>query len=166
MIRRALIVAAFAALPGAGHALSCLPHDVAAVFHQVHGSPDIYIGAYGKLTFDSERLPVVDWEHQETTPPQTAVPARLRGHALSADGFKIPFDRRVMLHVQCAGPWCAQPVSGAMYMGFLKSGQSGYSLTIGPCGGDAFADPDAASLETARQCFAGGPCVPNTDFPQ
>lgn len=149
--------------PAPASALSCVPHDAAATFQRIHGAPDIYIGVTGTLTFDEDRLPVVDRDNQETTPPETPIPARMTGHSLSAEGFETPFDRRIMLKVQCAGPWCAGVSSGTRYMGFLKAEDGGYSLTIGPCGGDAFAAPTPAMMETVRQCFAGGSCVPNND---
>ncbi|QIE45446.1 hypothetical protein G5B38_07885 [Pseudohalocynthiibacter aestuariivivens] len=149
-----------ALIPIEASALSCTPHDPATTFQRIHAAPEIYIGVVGTLVFDEERLPSTDWEHQETTPPETLLSARLTGHSLSIEGFETPFDQHITLKIQCAGPWCASAVSGEQYLGFLQSGDDGYSLTIGPCGGDAFSEPTGATLETVRQCFAGGACVP------
>ncbi len=165
MIRHTLIVLSLM-IGGPAAALSCLPHDVATTFKRVQASPDIYVGILGTLTFDESRLPVVDMQNQQDTPPVTRIPAQISGHTLSAEGFVTPFERNILLNVQCAGPWCAQPHSGIEYMGFMRSDGGRYSLSIGPCGGDAFGKPTRAMRETVRECFAGGECRPSAGYPQ
>ncbi|RKF13842.1 hypothetical protein D6850_11625 [Roseovarius spongiae] len=165
MIPRILLCLSLLA-PVPASALSCLPHDVAATFQRVNDAEEVYVGVLGTLTFDESRLPVVDMEQQQNIPPETKIPARIKGHTLSAEGFVTAFARDVTLNVQCAGPWCAKPQSGTLYLGFLRKENGDYSLSINPCGGDAFADPNRVMRETVRRCFAGGECEPAAEFPQ
>ena len=161
------------------HALSCLPHDVARTYEQAAQSDDTYIVVHGILTFDKTHLPKTDWQNQHKTPPNTLIPARLEGKALTQDGFVARFDRSITLNVQCLGPWCANAKSGTHYLAFLRKtgGPSGtgetrqstsrsrYRLDINACGGMGFAAPSAQTLETVVTCFRGGSCKPQRPRP-
>ncbi|WP_246175770.1 hypothetical protein [Roseovarius bejariae] len=175
-----LAVLSLCSLPFApAHALSCLPHDVARTYEQAAQSDDTYIVVHGTLTFDESRLPKTDWQNQQKTPPNTLIPARLEGQALTRKGFVAPFTRPITFNVQCLGPWCASAESGTPYLAFLRrtDGQSGagtsgssdtgnsYQLDINACGGMGFAEPSEQALETVVQCFRGGPCKPQHPRP-
>ena len=141
-------------------ALSCLPQDVARVYEQAASSEDTYTVVHGTLTFDETRLPKTDWQNQQKTPPDTLIPARLKGKALTRRGFNAGFNRPITFNVQCLGPWCASAKSGTPYLAFLRKTDSDYHLDINACGGMGFAEPSEKALETVVQCFRGGPCKP------
>jgi hypothetical protein len=160
-------------------ALSCLPHDAARVYARAAGSEDTYIVVHGTLTFDESRLPKTDWHNQHKTPPNTLIPARLEGKALTPEGFVAPFNRPITFNVQCLGPWCASAESDTDYLAFLRrtdgqpgNGTSGhsdfadrYQLDVNACGGMGFANPSGHTLETVVACFRGGPCKPHRPQP-
>jgi hypothetical protein len=111
-------------------ALSCLPHDVARTYEQAARSEETFIVVHGTLTFDESRIPETDWQLQHKTPPNTLIPARLKGKALTRQGFEAPFNRPITFNLQCLGPWCASADSGTSYLAFLRktdrpSGNSG-----------------------------------------
>ena len=161
------------------HALSCLPHDVARTYEQAAKSDKTYIVVHGTLTFDESRLPKTDWQNQQKTPPNTLIPAQLKGKALTRNGFVARFNRPITFNVQCLGPWCASAESGTAYLAFLRrtgtpsgSGETGqsasggsYQLDINACGGMGFAAPSGQALETVVECFRGGPCKPQDQRP-
>ena len=147
-------------LAGPATALSCLPHDAAATYQRLDAAEDAYVAVHGTLDFDAAALPQTDWADQRATPPETRIPARLRGKALGQDGFTHSFDAAVTLVVKCFGPWCAQPPVGAEVVAFVQQDAEGPVLTVDPCGGDAFFDPAPEVLETVKQCFKGGACAP------
>lgn len=117
---------------------------------------------HGTLTFDETRLPKTDWQNQPKTPPNTLIPARIDGKALTRQGFNAQFNRPITFNVQCLGPWCANAKSGTRYLAFLRqtdgpsgAGETGrsasdssYQLDINACGGMGFAAPSAQALET------------------
>ena len=163
MIRARLLAPAVAltlamAPAGPALALSCVPHDVADVYTQAAEAEEAYIVVHGRLHFDGSRLPETDLSNQQAIPPETRIPARITGKALSRNGFDMAFDRRIMLNVQCFGPWCAGAVPDTECLAFLRKTASGYRLSVTPCGGFGFAKPSAAMLDTVIGCFRGAPC--------
>ncbi|WP_138934886.1 hypothetical protein [Roseovarius arcticus] len=160
MIPRTVYAAiASVALAGPAAALSCLPHDLATTFKRIDAAPETYVAIHGTLDFDEAKLPKVDIDNQQATPPETKIPARLRGEALGRIGFNRPFDGPVMLNVQCVGPWCANPAAGGTVLAFVQQDAEGFSLTLNPCGGDAFFAPAPELLDTAHRCFTGSACA-------
>lgn len=141
-------------------ALTCLPPDVVRAYHYAAEAEGAYIVVHGRLVFDEKRLPQVDWDRQQDTPPDTLIPARLTGHALSLEGFKTRFSRRITINAQCFGPWCAGAVSGAESLTLLERTESGYVLRLDPCGGMGFAEPSQGNLEQVVQCLRGKACEP------
>ena len=139
-------------------ALTCLPPDVVRAYRHAAEAEEAYVVVYGRLAFDEKRLPQVDWNKQHKTPPDTLIPARISGHALSLEGFKTRFSRRVTLNAQCFGPWCANVKSGADYLAFLEQTRNGYVLTLDPCGGMGFPEPSREDLEQVVRCLRGGAC--------
>jgi len=162
VIRALAGLALLAAMAGPALALSCLPQDIARTYAEADQADETYIVVRGVLAFDETALPVPDMSRQHEIPPDTEIPAHLTGHALMQDGFTKPFDRPIMLNVQCFGPWCAGATSGIAYLGFLEQRDEGYSLTVTPCGGFGFPEPSDRTLEQVQSCFRGGPCAPDS----
>lgn len=157
---RALVLALLAGLGAPAFALSCLPHDIARSYDEAARAEEAYIVVHGVLEFDASALPKVDMSRQHEVPPDTLIPARMTGKALSHDGFVMDFDRAITLNAQCFGPWCAGAVPGTEYLAFLERRADGYRLTINPCGGFGFPEPSPETLERVQECFDGGPCDP------
>lgn len=164
MKRAALLLALFLCLPVSAQALSCIAPDPVADYIAADQSPDLWVLVTGRLTFDETRLPKTDWAQQDRTPPETAIPARLRGHSLGPDGFATGFDRSVTLRVTCAGPWCGGARSGERYLAFLRKAPEGFVLFAHACPTMLYARPDDALLERMHSCFRGGPCTPQSNF--
>ena len=99
--------------------------------------------------------------NQQNTPDQVRIPARISGEALGQVGFNRPITGDLTLIAKCFGPWCAQPVAGAKVLAFVRQDAQGVSLSVDPCGGDAFFDPAPAMLDKAHRCFIGGECTPD-----
>lgn len=138
-------------------ALSCLPPDVARTYAHAAEAEAPYIVVHGTLSFDADLLPDTDMRDQRK-PPHTLIPARMTGQALTRSGFNLDIDREITLDVQCFGPWCAGAVPGVDHLGFLERRETGYVLTLDPCGGMAHPEPTAAMLDTVQRCFRDGGC--------
>jgi hypothetical protein len=162
LIRALAGLALLAASAGPVLALSCLPQDIARTYAEAAQADETYIVVRGVLIFDETALPVPDMSRQHKIPPNTEIPARLTGQALTPEGFTLPFDRAITLNVQCFGPWCAGATSGIAYLGFLEQRDEGYSLTVTPCGGFGFPNPSDRTLERVQTCIRGGPCTPDS----
>lgn len=141
-------------------ALSCLPHDVAATYHEAADSDDRFMIVLGEMRFDESLLPKTDLANQNDTPPDTRVPARLKGQALTHSGFLHPYDEEIVLNAQCFGPWCAGAVSGMRYLAFVNLDRDRPEVTVTPCGGFAFGAPSADLEKQVLQCHNGGTCEP------
>ena len=158
-MRRFLLLALAVTLPAPALALSCMPHDPARTFQRIDAAPETYIALHGTLTFDESLLPEVDMSNQQATPPETRIPARIAGKALGKDGYTVPFEGALTLISKCFGPWCAQPPSGETVLAFIRQNEAGPTLSVDPCGGDAFFAPSPEKLETIRACFSGDECA-------
>jgi len=141
-------------------ALSCLPHDVAATYHEAAESDDRYMIVLGEMQFDERLLPKTDLANQMDTPPDTRIPARLKGQALTRGGFLHPYDEEIVLNAQCFGPWCAGAVSGMRYLAFINLDRDTPEVTVTPCGGFAFGEPTPEMEKQVLQCRNGGTCEP------
>jgi hypothetical protein len=162
----ACIATASLVLPGPAAALSCMPHDLATTFQRIDSAPETYVALHGALDFDTSQLPEIDMTNQQAIPPETRIPARLRGEALGQIGFTRPFDGPVTLIVKCFGPWCAQPPAGGDVLAFVRQDTGGFTLTLDPCGGDAFFAPASEMQDKAHRCFTGRACAPDQPDPQ
>lgn len=143
----------------ASAALSCLPHDVSAVYQDAADSKDRYMVVVGKMVFDERQLPTTDMSDQNR-PPDTRIPAQLKGLALSRSGFRHPYDEKITLNVQCFGPWCASAKSGSTYLAFVNLDADIPEVEVAPCGGYAFAAPTKTMKQQVIDCRNGGECVP------
>ena len=152
------LVAALTAGPAL--ALSCLASDVVRTYQQAAEADETYIVVYGALSFDEDKLPIVDYSNQMDTPPDTLIPARINGKSLTLGGFNADFDRPITLNAKCFGPWCAMPSSGTPYLAFLERTDEGYLLALDPCGGNGFYQPSEAIRNKVAVCFQGGACTP------
>ena len=128
-------------------------------FVQADEAEDIWIVVEGRLSFDPARLPVQDLSRQDA-PPETDIPARLKGRSLSPEGFVRPFARDVTLRVLCFGPWCGGAGDGEDYIAFLKRDGAGYIAFADPCGNRLYPEPTEAMRKALAQCMRGGPCEP------
>ncbi|MGP6088468.1 hypothetical protein [Antarctobacter jejuensis] len=155
-MRWLIIAACLLATPALS--LSCLPADPVRDFKAAEKSPLRWGVAVGRLDFSEGKLPKVDWDQQQNVPPQTDLRAQMVGYALDANGFKTPFQANVTLRVLCAGPWCAQPKSGARYLAFIKHENGKRILQADPCGSWLYVNPTRRMLNRIHTCYAGGPC--------
>lgn len=140
-------------------ALSCLPPDPVRTFLEVDAAPERWGAVFGRLDFDTSAVPQPTGD--DTLPPSdTWLRAHLVGTTLDADGWTKPFQGNIELDVQCVGPWCARPVSGATYLLFLKREPGRHIAIIDPCGTYSVQNPAREVLDSLYQCFADGPCEP------
>ncbi len=139
-------------------ALSCIRPDVANTYERAVETEEIYVVVHGTLTFDQTRVPDNDLSNQNR--PDTLIPARLKGVSLSRDGFVTPFDRIISVFLQCFGPWCGGATSGAEYLSFLERTETGYVMTIDPCGSWIFPEPTKVQLDLTISCMRGERCTP------
>ncbi|SIS85453.1 hypothetical protein SAMN05421759_104324 [Roseivivax lentus] len=158
---RAAILAACLTLTAApALALSCLPADIARDYQRAEEDDAAWIVVTGKLTFDEARLPEVDMDRQQETPPETDIPARIAGGSLGPEGFTRTFTRDITLRVLCFGPWCGSAQSGGDVLAFLKQEGADFVAMASPCPGMLYPDPTPEMLETVTRCFNGGRCTP------
>ena len=157
---RLALALALGLMAGPALALSCLPPDVARTYQQADEAEAAYVVVLGRLSFDESKLPVVDMARQQDTPPVTLIPARISGKALSRSGFVTEFDQEITLNARCFGPWCAGASSGTEYLAFLERTDGGYVLSLDPCGGFGFPQPQAEMVAQAVACFRGESCEP------
>lgn len=157
-MKRILLPLVLSLAAGPALSLSCLPADVVTSFNDAAASEQSYIVVHGRLEFDESKLPEVDINQQDETPPQTDIPARLVGKSLSKAGFKTDFDRPITLRAMCLGPWCGRATSGTEYLSFVQMTEDGYMLAITPCGGFEFAEPTKSMLNAVTSCFKGQTC--------
>lgn len=157
-MRIPVLSALFSLLASTAFALSCMPHDVAQVYREAAESDTRYFVVLGILTFDKHKLPETDWDNQAQTPPDTRIPARIKGTSLGAGGFQKAFEGQITLNAQCFGPWCSSAISGAQYLAFVNA--DSLELVVTPCGGYGFANPTQETIERLLRCHRGGACKP------
>lgn len=138
--------------------LSCLPPDVARSFKDAAEAEQAYVVVHGTLSFDEALLP--ESAQQDQNPPNVEIPARLTGKSLSNSGFTTDFDRPITLRAVCFGPWCGRTAAGGEHLAFVEQTESGYVLTLTPCGDYSFAEPTPAMVKKAAACFKGRNCTP------
>lgn len=154
-----LLCALLLALPAPAKALSCMPYGITNAYLDAAAAKDSYVPVIGRLDFDMERLPNVDWNNQQSVSQTTLIPATFKGEALSISGISQSFATDVVLEIECAGPWCPSPRPGQM-LGFLRKTTHSYVLTVGPCDGFHFGDPNEAMVGSLNDCLRGRACVP------
>ena len=151
-------------LPVQALALSCMPYGVTDAYLDAAESTETYLVVLGQLTFDEARLPTVDFNNQDATPPLTRIKGSISGVQLGRKGQRAAFTQDIDLHVQCFGPWCSQPSRGQA-LAFLEKTPEGYVLATDPCGGFLFNKPTREQIQAVQQCLDGGTCE-ESDFPE
>lgn len=139
--------------------LSCLPPDPVRDYQAADTADTRWGIAVGRLDFDENRLPKVDWKRQDAVPPQTDLRATMVGHALDPSGYNTVFQANVTLRVLCFGPWCAAPKSGARYLAFIKHENGKRVVQADPCGNWLYINPRREDLDRVHKCLVGGPCA-------
>ena len=144
-------------LPLPALALSCLRPSVERSYAQYDAASEVYVVVHGRLTLNERKLP--KGMTQDPPPPaMTLVPARIRGSALSKEGFVLPFDQKLTLEVSCLGPWCGGVGNGTDILAFIRKDAEGYAIEVSPCGGAIYSEPNKQMLQEARQCLQSGNC--------
>lgn len=153
----ALIVLIFPTAPV--HALSCMPYSPVQAFLDAQASPDRYIIVHGRIELNPADLPEGGIRNLEKLQPDNFLPASVTGFSLTGSGYNARFVRQIRVNAQCYASWCASLRPGMEYLVFLKK-ENGYLLEINPCGGMAFAEPDAVMLNKIHECLLGEECLP------
>ena len=126
-------------LPVEALALSCLQPSVERSYARYDTAEEAYVVVHGRLTLNERKLP--EGMTQDPPPPaMTKVPARLRGFALSKEGFVLPSKQKLTLEVACLGPWCGGAKNGSDVLAFVRKDDDGYAIEVSPCGGAIFPD--------------------------
>lgn len=155
---RVLSVLVFLA-PVPAFALSCLPHGVTDAYLKAAAAEEGYVPVLGRLDFDADLVPKVDWDKQAEVQALTLIPAMFKGEALTVRGIERAFETDVVLEVQCFGPWCPQPQPGEI-LGFLRRTSLSYVLHTNACGGFLFGQPTDKQVKQVKNCLAGRDCQP------
>ncbi len=150
--RAAVAIATWLACPGQALALSCVAPDPIQSFARAADASEPHIVVHGDFAFDAAAMPRGD---VSDPPASAAVTARFTGMGLTSDGFTTPLSIPVTLDVVCQLTWCGGLARGTAQLAFLERRDDGFHLTLNPCPGNAFADPDAATLETIVACMTG-----------
>ncbi|MDA5092763.1 hypothetical protein O2N63_01515 [Aliiroseovarius sp. KMU-50] len=158
---RAFLALIFSLLAAPAIALSCMPYNAVQAFLDADEAAAPYLIVLGRLTFDDEKRPKVDWSKQDEVRPDNRFAAKLVGRSLTGRGFEMPFHEDITVNVQCTGPWCGGLTRNETYLTFLEMRDDGYFLETGPCGGFAFEDPDPEMLTRIKACFRGERCDPD-----
>jgi len=159
-MRRALFALLIALTPVSAAALSCMPHSVEAAFSQAQADDASFVVVQGTLTFNTRKLPKVDFNNQAATPEMTRIKARLKGKSLGLSGFKTPYNKPVTLAVACFGPWCASAERETSVLAFVELAPQGGVIATNPCGGYLFHNPTPQMIRSVAQCLKDGACSP------
>ena len=154
---RVFALAASLLIPAQAFALSCVRPSVELSYATATKSTETYLLGTGILTFDQNAVPrsTVGVER----PAQlTRVPASISGKAFTGAGFDQKFEANVELVVRCVQSWCPVIASDIEHLVFLKEAETGYILSMDPCGGAAFPEPTPAMLDQVLACFNDGNC--------
>lgn len=154
-----LLAVLFALLPLPAFALSCLPHGVTDAYIAAAEATEGYVPVVGELSFDAGLVPKMDLSNQQYTPGDTYIPAQFKGRALDVRGVDRLFATDVVLHVQCAGPWCPNPQPGEV-LAFLRRTPQSFVLNTNACGGFLFVQPTEPQVRQLEDCLSGRSCVP------
>lgn len=149
------VVTALVALSGPALALSCMRPDVKRSYMQALEADEFYSVVIGTVTFDATKLPKAVGND---SPPQTLIPARIEGSALTGTGFDLDFAQDITLEVLCFGPWCGGAGSGVEYLKFLRKDTEGYTMVADPCSSLNFQEPTQEMRQAVEKCYMTGEC--------
>lgn len=151
----ALLVSIAAPFPAL--ALSCMPASVPATYERLQNAPETYVVVHGKLTLENGEKVQKDFS-AGTAPKSSRVRGKITGRSLSKAGFQMPFERDIKIDLICLGPWCGSVENGSDVLAFLGHEGDGYVLSVEPCYGDVFVDPQPDMMKQAESCFKKGQC--------
>ncbi|WP_147126694.1 hypothetical protein [Shimia ponticola] len=153
------IVTALALALTATHAqaLSCIAPSVEFSYTQAAEDDRAYVILDGQFTFDPSDLPKRSVDNNN--PPDTFVKAIFSGSYFNGVDFENRWSGPVTLNAQCFGPWCSHATSGMTGLAFVERTDSGYILSLSPCGGAFFGDATDAQRAAIVACHTGGPCT-------
>jgi len=149
---------AFVASVQTASALSCLPPDIRRMYQEAAGSAEVYFLVEGRVSH-SGGMPIGNHDIDALPPEMTEVAGTFDGVAYgwSRD---VAFEADITLEVACLAGWCGGLESGTDVLGFLRKTESGYALSVGPCGGLTMAGVTEEMRAQARSCLEGGLCEP------
>ena len=134
-------------------ALSCMAPDVARSTQAAMDSPDRYRIVSGILEFDPVTPP---FDGTSLGDDETAsFPARVSGYALTASGFDDTTQDRILVTTSCLMGSCGTVEPRVDMLMFLRVGENGPVLELGPCPQWAFAEPTDAQKQTVLSCIMG-----------
>ena len=136
-------------------ALSCLRPDVAEAFNAAAASEDAYVVVHGRFKFTT---PPSRDTGNINAPREVSYIAQFDGRYLAEDGFRTAPSLPVTVTHTCTAAWCGQLTAGVQTLAYLKQTATGYSIDVGPCGGQAFAEPSRQDLARVEACMRGDRC--------
>ena len=155
----AILVSTLAPIQAA--ALSCMPWTLDHAFQFADQSDARFIAVLGELSFDTNDLPVVDWQNQHDVPPETRFSARFDGRHLARQALSdVDIVTDVTVVLTCAGPWCGGLKPGT-HLAFLERSEGALLLHVGACRSFAFGEPGDDMVQRVRQCLGGADCAPD-----
>lgn len=150
----AALAGVIAVLGGPVHALSCAQADAVASFQMAAASSDNFLILHGQLTFDPSGLVA-------NGPADPApIAATFEGDWLSPDGFTSTAPLPLTLQQVCAASWCGSAQPNLPYLMFAQQTGESWTLSLNPCPGLLFQNPDAATLAAMEACIKGQDCTP------
>ena len=139
-------------------ALSCLRPDVADSFERAAQAEAAYVIMLGTFSFGA--VPPSRTENINI-PREVSVRSEFKGEYLTSNGFQSAPPLAVDIAFDCVASWCGQMASdGAQVLAFVLQTDAGYTLNVGPCGGQAFREPSSAQIEQVLSCMNGDSCEP------
>ena len=136
-------------------ALSCMRPDVVRLYQNAVESEENYYFIKGILVPEGAINEPVTSGTKEPVSAETNV--RFVGEALTRDGFEAPFDRDIILRLNCASIWCgAAPLERKIFAAIKLAGET-LDLDIGPCGFDAV-DYSEPAEKRLLDCHQNGNC--------
>lgn len=149
---------ALALVAGQATALSCVQPDVARSYEFAAQAEERYLIILGTLAFGE--VPSSD-TGEIHNPREVEVEAQFLGQYLTQDGFQAAPPLAVDIEFTCAASWCGSMTSDdAPVLAFVEQSDAGYTLTVGPCGGQAFKNPSDAQIDQVLSCMRGESCEP------
>lgn len=158
------VFAALAMIAAATHAqaLSCVPASVQLSYTQAAEDDRAYVILDGQFTFDQSDLPPRPVDN--ANPPDTFVKATFSGGYFNGTNFTRKWSGPVTINAQCFGPWCSHATTGMTGIAFVERTDTGYVLSLSPCGGGFFANATDAQRDAIIACHDGGPCDTQISF--
>ncbi|WP_375279400.1 hypothetical protein [Pseudooctadecabacter sp.] len=140
---------------GPASALSCLAPDVASSFGWAAEAEEAYVVLHGTFSFAQ---PPSSLTGDINAPREVSYTATFSGDALGRSGFTPIGDLMVTVTHGCAAAWCGSLAGDVPTIAFVEKQTDGYALTVGPCGGQAFARPTRQMVQQVEACMRGDTC--------